>query len=313
MEKEEDLIFSFIIADATAFKKCIDVFKKLLEPIPFRITKNGIYVDQVVGDNLYNESIIKKKNLLSFYFDEKKASHPNFVVGINQTEASHNFSLDLRSIKSIITSITKKDHVRIYQFFGDGEININIHRDGYPERHTTRLKPLDMPIDHYNSSDQFIRTLDNPSCTVSASSLNDYLRKISKNQIKKCPMYCYPEGFIIKGSSDARHVRADFSHGKTEGKPLFVQELQERVINALKEMCAITPTGLIKFYIEPEGKKIVRISANITYLGVIILYILPNSDEGGLNKNFNSEKSSKKESLSIDYDSEENYSEEDDD
>ena len=277
-EVESELIFSFIIADATAFKKCIDVFKKLLEPIPFRITKNGIKISQVIGTQLYNESIYNRQNLLKFYFDEEHASDPNYVIDNGKTEISHIFSLDLRSIKAIITSITKKDHIRMSQKIGEKDININIHRDGYPERHSTQLKPLETEHKSYQT-DIFKRKLDDPSCVVTASSLSDYLKKISKNQIKTCPMNCYSEGFILNGSSDARHVKADFKHGNTDGKPLFVRELPERVIHALKEMCSITPAGLIKIYIEPGEQKIVRIAANITYIGNIILYILPSEDE----------------------------------
>lgn len=273
---EQKYIFKAVIGDATAFKKCIDMFKKLLAPIPFRVTREGLMID-LSTSNIYDKARFERSNLISFYFDHNLANHPEFVED-GKAQPCHAFTLDLSSVKSTITSITKKDHICICQYESEPEIHVNIHRDGYAEKHSTKIFPINTTITHYSSS-QFHRDINNPSCVVSSSSLGEFLKKIYKNQITNCPIECYPEGLTFNGSSNARHIKSDFTIGEIGKKPLYTRYINKSIIQALKEMCSITPSGIMKFYMEFGFDKILRIHTPITYLGSMTLFILPAEDE----------------------------------
>lgn len=309
MAKDKELIFSFTITDAITLKKCVNVFKKMLEPIPFKITAHGITMSQYVS-SMYVDCPVPRDKLLEFYFNHKEASNKDHRSG-DIIETSHIFSLDLASMRININSVKKADHIQIYQYVGDSIIHINIRRDGYPEKCSSELDSITTNTEMFNSSD--INTNSAPICTLSTSLFADFIKKLTKNRISKCPMECYPEGFQILASSHKR-VATRYTQGNcVKEQLLFTRELDGLNISALQEMCAITPSGLTKIFIEQE--KIIRISSTVSFLGTMNIFILPPKNEMVYTEAQSPVKKGKGEKqVFVDLDSEEEeYSEEDDD
>lgn len=285
MSIEERRCFDFKITETPAFKKCLTVFRRLCEPVPFRISKNGIKICQAVKERIYAETFWDKKHLLDFKFDKEAVliakDYPGTVTEgrENGEEVTRVFALDLMTIRTILTNIDKKNNIRIYQNMNSPNILVSTTRpdiSGLPDS----LTPINCRMDEYSTED--LTQLVDPSCTTGCRELSTFFKKISK-QRTKLNITCHTQGFKIENevskSRDSQpKVNISYQLGILNDVKLFTREIDKISIRVILDMCSIITTGIINFFIDPEHK-IIRVSTAVSFLGVIDIYILRSPDD----------------------------------
>lgn len=289
MENTSKLIFHFTLVDATAFKRYMNFCKKNATPISFRIDASGVKMVQK-NDSIYSDNFIENERIISFFFDEKYASHQNFIYD-ERIVPSHIFTLDILSIRSCITNITKKETISVWQHSdGRNEIkiatssvqNLNYNYDVHSyvdmiERSASRINPIqgDDPLQSYSHHSVYRRA----SFMLASSVLTEYFKRLIKSKIKQCSFKVYEKGFSFESVSRVNSLSNDFRYGTIEPSQfLFEKSLDNFSIPSIFEMCSITSAGITMIFVDPI-KKMIRFSCFVTYISSINLYLLPESED----------------------------------
>lgn len=285
MSNEERKCFDFKITETPAFKKCLTVFRRLCEPVPFRISKNGVKICQAVKERIYAETFWHRKNLLDFKFDQEAVlnskDYPGTVTEGREDgeEVTRVFALDLGTIRTILTNIDKKNNIRIFQNMNSPNILVSTTQpdiSGLPDSVT----PINCRMDEYSTEDLML--LEEPSCITGCRELSTFLKKISK-QRNKLNITCYKRGFKIENevskSRDSQpKINISYQLGTLDDEKLFTREIDKISIRVILDMCSIINTGIVDFFIDSDHK-IIRVSTAVSFLGVIDVYLLRSQDD----------------------------------
>jgi len=269
MSSDPKLIFSFTISDGAAVKKLVNFLRRMLRSIPFRISSEGLFINQLVPKILYSETSIRRNELLGFYIDPELFSNKNHPLG-----ASHIFTLELDRVKSVAASINKKDNVKIWQFWNNPKIFIGVGKGKDANQNYDEIQPINEPFP-INSSRDF--DMKNHHSNVDCASLLSYIKGLTKRSIKEITMECYKDSIFCKGETSGGSCRYDFKIPQTEHRDseiLFERTLSSNTLKTISELCGIHPQGVVKFYISVKNH-LIGMAFPVGSLGDSLLHLLP--------------------------------------
>lgn len=278
--------FDFKITETMGFKKCISVFRRLCEALPFIVSKDGLKICRN-SDSVYMETFWDKDNFLEFEFNEEavlsaveSAGTKTIKTMVGDTyEISRCFSLDIKSLKIALSNSEKKNNIQVFQYVDSPQIYFVTSKDSGCRPDI--IEPSTHKIEDYNTS--YLDKNTNFCCSVPSRELNPYFKKLAKYKNPLCIKF-FEKGIRIQNETAPNRnfnskINIDWPRGNTSGPEIIRGNLQMIFTKILIDISNIMmSTGFVKFFIDKENS-IIRVSSAVSFLGPINAYFAKSEED----------------------------------
>jgi len=261
--KGKELLFAMEIVDGFTFRGLIEILHNLNTEDVFVFTKrNCVCVNSDDKRNIIIKIVIEKRQMISYKFAPEKEDD---IVSVN---------IPMTKFKDALKSVTKRDNLMLYQYFGDSNLYIG-RSDNEDEQYITTLEggsiqSFEEPV--------YCAGADSPSYVIATEELSRKFSTIGRGSGNGA------EGRItISDDSEALQVNVEGSQGlgsrvkinKTQSdaprlKKPQVFQLSRGIVKLLSKIQALYK-GPVQFYTEDNLP--LKITCNVGTYGTLTAYI----------------------------------------
>lgn len=258
------------------FRQFIEFSKRVTKDLPFAFSRKGI---STAFCSSYRQvtvnAVFRREDLTKFYINTRG-------VNIQQSnddndEWYHLVNIDASELFDQVKNISKKDGIRLVQYFNDNKLHIQIFSTTSSERllstkGTVQIRaytPVSYTIMEHNR-----RHLTCPNVTIQLSNFSACLSGLVRARLGSISIRVMDKGIIVFGvTPTGAESNTIFGTGKDDDGYIFPLTYQSIVV--LIKLSNLNSEGVARLYC--SGPKVLRIEISIGCYGAVRIYVSDSS------------------------------------